>query len=168
MKPTRMLFGILAVGFVALGITQIKGRKVIEEDQAHQIALAKLGAGKVRFSERRRDRARTIYEVYVTRNDTLLRVVVDGATSAVDTVMVDAENSRSRLQARLIAKKRAETAALAAVPGEVARWKIKNNGDNWFYRFFIETSDGKLKEVYVDGDNFKVVRVREIKTPAKT
>lgn len=167
MKHALMLLSIWAVGFSELGFAQNEGRKLIGEDRAHQVALTKVGAGRVEFIERRGDEPEMVYEVYVMQGDTLFKTVIDAYTSALDTIIIDAKNGRRRLQARILAKKRAELVAKAAVAGEVMRWRLKHEDGGWFYRFQIETPDGKLKEVYVDEYNFKVVRVKSPKIQSK-
>lgn len=160
MKPALVLLSILALGSWQSGMAQNESRKLIGEDRAGQIALAQVEAGRVEFIERKVDRAKTVYEVYVMQGDTLCRTVVDGYTSVVDTVIVDVESGRERLKARILSQKRAELAAKAAVAGDIMRWRLRRAGGNWFYRFQIETPNGTLKEVYVKEHDFKVARVK--------
>jgi len=164
MKPTLMLLSILAAGFWESGMAQNENRKLIGEDRAGQIAMAKAVSGRVEFIERRVDADKTVYEVYVMQGDTLCKTIVDSYTGLVDTMIVDTENGRARLQARLLSKKRAELAAKAAVAGDIMRWRLRHEGGNWFYRFQIETPNGKLKEVYVNEHDFKVTRIKTFRT----
>jgi len=164
MKPTLMLLSILAVGFWESGMAQNEDRKLIGDDRASQIALAKADSGRVEFIERRVDENKAVYEVYVMQGDTLRKTSVDSYTGVVDTVIIDAENGRARLQARILSQKRAELAAKAAVAGDIMRWRLRHEGGNWFYRFQIETPNGKLKEVYVNEHDFKVARVKTFRT----
>jgi uncharacterized membrane protein YkoI len=165
LKPALMLTMGAFIGFMKMGMAQTNGHnKLIKEDRACQIATEKLGASRVEFIERIGDDHRTVYEVYIMKGDTLLKAVVNGYTSKVDTVNVYTDASREKLQARILAKTRAENVALAAVSGEVARWKLKYDDGLWCYRFRIETPDGKLKEVFVDRYSFKLVRVKEYET----
>jgi len=167
MKPTLMLCGIWVVGISELGMAQVETRKLIKDEQACEVAMTKIGARRIAFVERKGKENRAYYEVYVMRGDTLVKAVVDGYTGKLDTVIIEAKNGRQRLEARMLAQRRAEVAAKAAVMGEVTRWKLKTNGERWSYRFQIETPDGKLKEVYVDENNFKVLRVKALKTSDK-
>jgi len=139
MKRTLLLLCLWAVCDVESGWAQKENRRLIGDERVQQIALAKIGAGRVEFTERRVKAAKTVYEVYVMRGDTLCKAVVDGYTSALDTIIVDAVNGRERIQARMLSQKRATLAAKAAMSGVILRWRLRHEGENWFYRFQIET-----------------------------
>lgn len=167
MKHALLVLSIWAVGFSASGFAQNEGRKLIGEDRAQQVALSKVGAGRVEFIERRGDEPEMVYEVYVMKGDTLFKTLIEAYNGALDTIIVDAQNGRRRLEARMFAKKRAELVAKAAVAGEVMRWRLKHEDGIWFYRFQIETPEGKIKEVYVNEYNFKVTRIKSPKIHRK-
>jgi uncharacterized membrane protein YkoI len=158
-----MLLSILAVGLAESGIAQREGRKLIGEDRAGEIALTKVGAGRVEFIERRGDNLTMVYEAYVMQGNTLFKTIIDSYTGVLNTIVVDSVNGRCRLQARMLSKKRAELAAKATVAGEVTRWRLKYENNIWCYRFQIETAEGQVKEVYVDERNFKVLQVKAAK-----
>jgi uncharacterized membrane protein YkoI len=159
----RLVLGAF-IGFTELGISQNgMHKKPITEDQAHKIVTEKVGVGQVVFVERKGDDSGTAYEIYVARGDSLIKAIVNGHSGLLDTLIINPEDGRTKMQARILAMTRAENAALAAVPGEITRWKLRQHDDTWFYRFIIETQDRKLKEVYVDANNFKVTKVKQHK-----
>lgn len=163
MKLALLALSIFILGETESGWAQKENRRLIGEEQAQQLALAKVGAGRVEFTERKVTAAKTVYEVYVMLGDTLCKTVVDGYTSVIDTVLVDAVNGRERLQARMLSQKRAALAAKAAVSGVILRWRLRHEGVHWFYRFQIETPQGQIKEVYVNEYDFKVTEIKTVR-----
>jgi len=163
MKLTLWILSILVFGEIKSGWGQKENRRLLGEERAQQIALAKVGAGRVEFTERKVKPAKTVYEVYVMRSDTLCKTVIDGYTSMIDTVLIDAVTGRERLQARMLSQKRAALAAKAAVRGVILRWRLRYEDEHWFYRFQIETAKGQLKEVYVNEYDFKVTDIKTVR-----
>ena len=162
MNPIALLMAGVLMLAMESGIAQDAKTKPIGEEQAQEIAMAKVGAGRVEFMERKSDGAKTFYEIYIMRGDTLVKASIDGYRSAIDSINIDAKAGRQRLQARQLAYKRAKSVAEKEATGETLRWKIRKVDNVWCYRFFIETTDKRSKEVYVDGNTFKVVRVRSL------
>lgn len=164
-----MKFSFLLLSFWICGgaencWAQKDSRRLIGDERASQLALAKVGVSRVEFIERKAKAEKTIYEVYLMRGDTLRKVTIDGYTSVIDTVIVDVTNGRERLQARVLSQRRAALAAKAAVKGEILRWRLRYENENWFYRFQIETLQGQLKEIYVTEYDFKVARIKTVRT----
>lgn len=140
---------------------QVAHKKPIDEDQALEVVKASLQRGRVEFVERKSDGDKTVYDFFIMRGDTLVNAVVNGHTSAIDSISFDVTTGKQRLEARKLSKARAEAAALKEVPGEVTRWKLRQFEKYWCYRFHIETIDKKWKEVYIDAGNYKVIRVKQ-------
>lgn len=160
MKLALWFLSICVAGYMESAWAQKENRRLIGDERAQQIALAKVGAGRTEFTERKVSAAKTVYEVYVMRGDTLCKAIIDGYTSAVDTVIVDAVHGRERLQGRMLSQKRAALAAKTAISGVILRWRLRQEDENWFYRFQIETPKGQIKEIYVNEYDFKVARVK--------
>ncbi len=161
MKTACLLFATM-VTFCAVPVAaQAEAGKIMNEDRVRDLIKDKLALGRLEFLERRDDDSLTVYEYFLMHGDTLHKVVVNARRGEIDTVVVDVQQGRAVLQARQIAQTRAEAAALAAVPGEIIRWKLKKSEGVWFYKFRIATLKGKLKDVFVDKESFEVKRVRK-------
>lgn len=162
MKRALMILSLCAFGAMENGWAQKETRRLIGEERAQKLAVNKVGAGRVEFTERKVKAAKTVYEVYVMQGDTLCKVTVDGYTSAIDALIVDPMTGRDRLQARVLSQKRAALAAKAVVSGVILRWRLRYESEKWFYRFQIETPKGQIKEVYVNEYDFKVTRIKMV------
>lgn len=141
-------------------VAQAATGKIMSEERLRTLVKDRLTFGQLEFIERRDDDSLTVYEYFLMRGDTLQKIVVNARSGQVDTVIVEAEQGRAQLRARQIAFARAESAAREAVAGEIIRWKLKRSEGLWFYKFRIATPKGKLKDVFVDKESFKVKRVR--------
>lgn len=161
MKNLFLFFTTVIILFESQAVAQAASGKIMSEDRLRELVKDRLTLGQLEFIERRDDDSLTVYEYFLMRGDTLHKVVVNARNGAIDTVIVEAQQGRSQLQARLIAFARAEVAALQAVAGEIMRWKLKRSEGVWFYKFRIETAKGKLKDVFVDKESFEVKRVRK-------
>ncbi len=161
MKTACLLFATIVSFSAAPVAAQAEVGKIMNEDRLRVLIKDRMGLGKLEFVERRDDDSLTVYEYFLMQGDTLHKVVVNARLGAVDTVIVEAQQGRAVLQARQIALTRAETVALAAVPGEIMRWKLKKSEGVWLYKFRIATIKGKFKDVFVDKESFKVKQVRK-------
>lgn len=160
MKKACLLFTLALIFASAPVSAQAESEKIMNEERLRDLIKDKLALGKLEFVERRDDDSLTVYEYFLMQGDTLHKVVVNARRGKVDTVQVEVAQGRSILQARQIAQTRAEAAALAKIPGEVVRWKLKKSEGVWFYKFRIATPKGKLKDVFVERDSFEVRHVR--------
>lgn len=160
MKKTLLLFTTAVLLCQTRAIAQPVYGKIMNEDRVRELVKDHLALGQLEFVERKDDDSLTVYEYFLLHEDTLHKVLVNGRAGTVDTIIVELQNGRAQLQARQLAYTRAETAALAAVAGEVMRWKLKKSEGKWFYKFRIETAKGKFKDVFVDKESFEVARVR--------
>ena len=151
------------VGTAARDDDKTPKTRIIHEDRITELVLSKLGSGHVEFVERRDDDTLTIYDVYFTKADTLMKIVCNGRTGTFEVRPLDPAQGRMLLQARMLAKTRAENAALEAVAGQVLRWKLKCEEEKWYYWFRIETPRNKWKNVYIDRDSFEVIKIKTFK-----
>ncbi len=163
MKAFAAVLPLVFMAFMELDDDKIPRAKIINEDRVHDMVMTRIGSGHVAFIERKDDDTLTVYDIYLTKSDTLLKVVFNGRTGGFEMFRLEPEHGHRLLQARMIAKTRAENAALAAVKGQVQRWKLKREGKRWFYRFRIETPKNEWKDVYIDKDSFEVKEVRAAK-----
>ncbi len=161
MKKACLLFTLALVFASAPVSAQAESGKIMNEERLRELIKDRLTLGKLEFIERRDDDSLTVYEYFLMHGDTLHKVVVNARRGKIDTVHVAVEQGRAILQARQIAQTRAETAALAKIPGEVIRWKLKKSEGVWFYKFRIATLKGKFKDVFVERDSFEVRHVRK-------
>lgn len=161
MKNACLLFSIMVTLSTTPVAAQPEAGKIINEERVRELVKAQLTLGRLEFVERRDDDSLTVYEYFLMQGDTLHKVLVNGRSGGVDTVIVEAKQGRAILQARQIAQTRAEAAALAAVKGEILRWKLKKSEGVWFYKFRIATPKGKLKDIFVDKESFEVKHVRK-------
>lgn len=161
MKRICLLLAAAVTSCVATAAAQAETGKIMNEERLRELVKDKLSLGRLEFIERRDDDSLAIYEYFLMQGDTLHKVIVDARKGAVDTIIVEPQQGRTLLQARQIAQARAEAAALAAVQGEIIRWKLKKSEGVWFYKFRVATPKGKLKDVFVEKNSFEVKRVRK-------
>lgn len=161
MKTACLLFAALTIFCAVPVAAQAEAGKINNEERLRELIKDRLVLGKLEFVERRDNDSLTVYEYFFMQGDTLHKVVVNARRVRIDTVIVDAQQGRAVLQARQIAQTRAEAAALAKVPGEIIRWKLKKSEGVWFYKFRIATPKGKLKDVFVEKESFEVKHVRK-------
>lgn len=161
MKIACLLFAALAAFCAAPVAAQAEAGKITNEERLRELIKDRLALAKLEFVERRDNDSLTVYEYFLMQGDTLHKVVVNARRVRIDTVIIDAQQGRAVLQARQIAQTRAEAAALAKIPGEIIRWKLKKSEGVWFYKFRIATPKGKLKDVFVEKESFEVKHVRK-------
>lgn len=161
MKTAYLVFTTMLFFTGATASAQAESGKIINEERLRDLIKDKLPLGKLEFVERRDDDTLTVYEYFLMQGDTLHKVVVNARHGKIDTVHINVAQGRAALQARQIAYTRAEAAALAKIPGEVIRWKLKKSEGVWFYKIRVATSKGKLKDVFVDRESFEVKHVRK-------
>lgn len=161
MKTACLLFAAALALCAAPVAAQAEAGKITNEERLRELIKDRLALAKLEFIERRDNDSLTVYEYFLMHGDTLHKVVVNARWVRIDTVIVEAQQGRAVLQARQIAQTRAEAAALAKVPGEIIRWKLKKSEGVWFYKFRIATPKGKLKDVFVEKESFEVKHVRK-------
>jgi uncharacterized membrane protein YkoI len=161
MKTTCLLLAAVVTFCAAPVAAQAESGKIMNEERLRGLIKDKLTLGKLEFVERRDDDSLTVYEYFLMQGDTLHKVVVNARRGEIDTVLVEVQQGRAILQARQIAQTRAEAAALAKIPGEIIRWKLKKSEGVWFYKFRVATPKGKLKDVFVEKESFEVKHVRK-------
>lgn len=96
-----------------------------------------------------------VYEVDVKNEKGIYELVINAATGevlAVEEKTADYEAEGKALPAEipdLAARDAAEQAALASIPGEVVKWKVRDKGQGTYYSFTIRGADGATQKVQV-------------------
>ncbi|MDZ7268077.1 MAG: PepSY domain-containing protein [candidate division KSB1 bacterium] len=103
-----------------------------------------------------------VYEVDVKNERGIFQLVINAVTGAVLEVedkTADYEAEGKALPAEipdLAARDAAEQAALASIPGEVVKWKVRDKGQGTYYSFTIRGADGGTQKVKVKAGSNEV------------
>ncbi|MDZ7266059.1 MAG: PepSY domain-containing protein [candidate division KSB1 bacterium] len=142
----------------ALGCAAEKPVKPAARSDAEQIACEQVPGGFVTSLRQEIDLGRLVYKVVVQNDSTAKRVSIDAATGRILEVIdrteelreAMADNENLTVPLSLTVRAAAESTALAAVPGELLRWRVFKDGERLLYRCGIAQANGQVARVTID------------------